>query len=105
MPLPHEMPRLSVFTDGTRTFQRPRSSTNRYGFSRLTGVVSSVVYGGSGKPASDGAPSTPPNTWFHTPLDHPPMMLLRVIHCCWEPLTTNGSRESAMKPPLAYCGP
>src|SRR3954447_13771046 len=85
---------------GTRTLYLPLPSTNRYGFSRLTGVVASVVYGGFGKPASDGAPSTPANTWFQTPLDQPPLWLLRINHCCCEPLMTNGSFESASKPPL-----
>ena len=50
---------------------RPAASTNRYGFSRLTGVVARVVYGGFGKAASVGAPTTPEKTWFHTPLDQP----------------------------------
>src|SRR3954454_12871810 len=90
---------------GTRTLYLPLPSTNRYGFSRLTGVVASVGYGGFGKPASDGAPVTPEKTWFQTPFDQPARTLLRVSHCCWEPLTTEGMLESAMKPPLAYCGP
>ena len=64
-----------------------------------------MVYGGFGNVASDGAPSTPAKTWFHTPLDQPPIRLLRVSHCCCEPLMTNGRLESAMKPPLANCGP
>ena len=63
------------------------------------------MYGGFGKVASDGAPTTPAKTWFHTPFDQPPISLLRISHCCCEPLMTNGSFESAMKPPLAYCGP
>ena len=83
----------------------PRASTNRYDFSRLAGVVSSVVYGGFGKPVSAGAPTTPENTWFHTPLDQPATSLLRISHCCCEPFTTDWVFESAMKPPLAYCGP
>ena len=67
--------------------------------------MSSVVYGGFGNAASSGAPTTPAKTWFHTPLDQPATSLLRVSHCCCEPLVVAGSRESAMKPPLAYCGP
>src|SRR6266542_702115 len=90
---------------GTRTLYRPLLSTKRYGFSRLTGVVASVVYGGCGKAESSGAPVTPEKTWFHTPLDQPASSLLRVSHCCCEPLMVNGSLESAMKPPLANCGP
>ena len=69
------------------------------------GVVSKVVYGGLGNASSDGAPTTPAKTWFHTALDQPPISLLRISHCCCEPLMTNGSFESEMKPPLANCGP
>jgi hypothetical protein len=78
---------------------------NGYGFSRLRGVVARVVYGGFGKPASGGAPSTPAKTWFHTPFDQPAIWLLRISHCCCEPLMTNGRFESEIKPPLANCGP
>ncbi len=63
------------------------------------------MYGGFGNAESSGAPSTPEKTWFQTPFVQPPTMLLRVNHCCWEPLSTLGSRESAMKPPLANWGP
>src|SRR5689334_10554624 len=102
MPLAHVMPRESRRADGTRTLYFPRESTKRYGFSRLTGVVSSVVYGGDGNPASAGAPTTPEKTWFQTPFDQLATSLLRVSHCCCEPLVVAGSFESAMKPPLAY---
>jgi len=105
MPSAHETPRVFFRAAGTRTWYLPRASTNRYGFSRLTGVVSSVVYGGFGNAASSGAPTTPEKTWFHTPLDQLSTSLLRVSHCCCEPLVVAGSRESAMKPPLANCGP
>jgi hypothetical protein len=101
----HEVPLELCCAAGTRTLYRPCSSTNRYGFSRLTGVAASVVYGGFGKVASLGAPTTPEKTWFHTPLDQLLTVLLRVSHCCCEPLMTSGMSESAMKPPLAYCGP
>ena len=63
------------------------------------------MYGGLGNVASSGAPTVPAKTWFHTALDQPATSLLRVSHCCCEPLIVFGSRESAMKPPLAYCGP
>jgi hypothetical protein len=33
------------------------------------------------------------------------MLLFRTMNCCWEPLMTKPVCESAMKPPLAYCGP
>ncbi len=46
-------------------------------------MVSSVVYGGSGKLLA-GAPSTPENVMFQTPLVQPPTELSRVYHCCWE---------------------
>ena len=69
------------------------SSRNRNGFSRLMGVVGSVVYGGLGKLASDGAPTSPAKTWFQTAFDQPPITLLRVSHCCCEPLIVNGSFE------------
>ncbi len=46
-------------------------------------MVSRVVYGGSGKLLA-GAPSTPENVMFQTPLPQPPTELSRVYHCCWE---------------------
>ena len=104
-PSAQSVPREPVRAAGTRTRHAPASSTYRNGFSRLSGVVSSVVYGGSGKPVSAGAPTVPAKTWFHTPLVQLPTSELRVIHCCCEPLTTVPARESARKPPLANCGP
>jgi hypothetical protein len=49
---------------------------------------------------------TPENTWFHTALVQRSTLLLRVIHCCCDPLTTIPfvNAESAMKPPLANDG-
>lgn len=46
-------------------------------------MVSSVVYGGFGKPVA-GAPWTPEKVMFHTPLVQPPTELSRVYHCCCE---------------------
>src|SRR3954471_9892238 len=93
---------------GTATRSLPRRPTNRYGRSRLCGVVGSVVYGavGSGNDCG-GAPSSPAKTWFQTPLLQPSSALLRTKNCCCEPLITvpPEKAESAMKPPLAYCGP
>ena len=43
MPSAQEMPRVFVCAEGTRTWYLPSPSMNRYGFSRLTGVVSRVV--------------------------------------------------------------
>src|ERR1051325_9418616 len=52
-------------------------SSVRYGGSCETGVVASVVYWFvPGPKLSAGAPMSPRNTWFHTPFDHCPMVLL-----------------------------
>ncbi len=77
----------------------------------MIGLVGSVVYG----PPHDacagkhwaGAPTTPENTWFQTPLVQPSSELFLTSHCCCEPLTTvlPSNAESAMKPPLANDGP
>ena len=48
MPVAQVMPLVSLRVDGTRTRYVPFESTYRYGFSRLSGVRSSTVYGGSG---------------------------------------------------------
>ncbi len=96
MPSSQVMPRLSVVAAGTRTAYAPSSSMYKNGFSRLSGFVSSVVYGGTGNDSSVGAPSTPAKTAFQTPLDQPPISLLRVSHCCCEPLMTNPLLVSAM---------
>ena len=50
---------------------------------------------------------SPENTWFQTPLLQPSRLLLRTMNCCCEPLMTvpPEKAESAMNPPLAYCGP
>ena len=96
MPASQVTPRLSVVAAGTRTVYTPSSSMKRNGFSRLSGFVSSVVYGGTGNDSSVGAPSTPAKTAFQTPLDQPPISLFRVSHCCCEPLMTNPLLESAM---------
>ncbi len=48
---------------------------------------------------------TPEKTWFQTPLVHSSTSLLRISHCCCEPLIVTGRSESAMKPPLANWGP
>src|ERR1044071_4552517 len=103
------VPTASRRSAGTNTWYWPAASRNRNGRSRLTGLVASVVYGGglNGVEPNDcgGAPTTPENTWFHTPLDQPPMLLSRTRNCCCDPLMTNPVRESAMNPPLENCGP
>ena len=71
--------------------------------------MASVVYG-LGPPLSPefeaklcaGAPGSPQNTWFHTPLPQLVMSLLRTKNCCCEPLVMG--LELAMKPPLAQSG-
>ncbi len=77
----------------------------------MTGLVASVVYGPqpfttAGKHWA-GAPTTPENTWFQTPLVQPSSELFLTSHCCCEPLITvlPSNAESAMKPPLANDGP
>jgi hypothetical protein len=78
----------------------------------VRGQVDSVVYE-LGPPLSPellaklcaGAPGSPQNTWFHTELLQPLMLLLRVMNCCCEPLViVLEKRESAMNPPLAKSG-
>src|SRR4051794_24482223 len=102
----HDVPCEFTRALGTKTRSSPRRSTYRNGFSRLGGVGASVVEGGDGNDCG-GAPTSPANTWFHTPLVQPPSTLLRTKNCCCEPLVTGPpeNAESAMKPPLAYCGP
>jgi hypothetical protein len=73
----------------------------RNGASRVTRLVASVVYGFEQGKHWAGAPVTPEKTWFQTPLDQPPIWLLRTRNCCCEPLTTVPVNcESAIKPPL-----
>src|SRR4051812_4711813 len=81
-PPSHVTPRELVRSAGTNTLHLPRASTYRKGFSRTTGVVSTVVCGGVGK-LFDGAPSVPTNTMFQFDPFQPPSALLRVSHCCW----------------------
>src|SRR5215468_7105357 len=108
-PLAQVVPTESRLSAGTNTWNWPAASRYRNGRSRVTGLVASVVYGGglNGVAPNDcgGAPITPENTWFHTPLDQPPMLLSRTRNCCCEPLMTKPVRESAMNPPLENCGP
>ena len=49
-----------------------------------------------------GAPLSPRNTWFHTPLVQVSMLLLRVKNCCWPALMTTPplNSSSARNPPL-----
>ena len=76
-------PEVLVRRFGTSTLIAPAASTNRYGFSRITGVVATVVYGGLGKLCA-GAPCTPTKTLFQTAFWLLPMLESRVNHCCWE---------------------
>src|SRR5437660_8177978 len=109
-PLAHVVPTELRCTAGTKTLKCPVASKYRYGASRVIGLLASVVYG----PPHDawlgkhwaGAPTTPENTWFQTPLLQPSRLLFLTIHCCCEPLTMvlPSNSESAMKPPLAKDG-
>lgn len=82
VPLPQVTPLALVRFSGRKTrYSVP--FRYRKGFSRETGVVASVVYTGFGKPCA-GAPWTPENTMFQTPLSQLPIALSRVYHCCCE---------------------
>ncbi len=114
LPPSHDGPAESCRRAGTNTLYVPVESICRNGFSCDTGVVSSVVYGGVPPARPEvaeklcaGAPGDPRNTWFHTPLDQPSRLVLRTMNCCCEPLITvlPVNAESAIKPPLANCGP
>src|SRR5918912_207649 len=104
-PLAHVGPTPSRWTSGTKTLQASFAPTVRYGASRDTGFVASVVYGGFGKLCA-GAPTTPANTWFQTPFVHESTSLFRTRNCCCDPFNTTLSLnfESAAKPPLANDG-
>src|SRR5205085_2115578 len=82
VPLPQVTPRALVRCSGRKT-RNSAPLTYRNGFSRETGVVSSVVYGGFGKLCA-GAPCTPEKTMFQTPLSQLPIALSLVYHCCCE---------------------
>src|SRR5436305_3420788 len=104
-PLAQVVPVPFVCTSGTKMLQASFASTVRYGASRDSGFVASVVYGGLGNDCA-GAPTTPANTWFHTPLVQEATSLLRTRNCCCDPFNTTLSLnfESAAKPPLANDG-
>src|SRR5512135_2202592 len=85
------VPAESCCGEGAKTSNCPEASAYRYGASRVTGLVASVVYGPPHAPAGKhwaGAPTTPENTWFQTPLVQPSRSLFLTSHCCWEPLMT-----------------
>src|SRR5215217_5496048 len=110
-PEAHVVPAVLVWTAGTKIRYRPSVSAYRYGASRVTGLVASVVYGPphgawAGKHCA-GAFTTPEKTWFQTPLVQPSISLLRTSHCCCDPFTIVAplNCESAMNPPLANDGP
>src|SRR3954453_20212042 len=73
-PSAHVVPEELCCADGTKTFSLPASSRYRYGASRVTRLVASVVYGPPHEASAGkhwpGAPATPEKTWFQTPLVH-----------------------------------
>jgi hypothetical protein len=83
LPLAQLGPEALVRSDGRNTRYLPVPSMNRYGTSRETGVVPSVVSGGFGN-VFDGAPPVPENTMFQTPPVQLPKLESRVYHCCCE---------------------
>ena len=50
-----------------------------------------------GPKAVAGAPTSPRKTWFQTPFDHGPIVLLRVKNCCWPKLPTRPFNWSLAK--------
>src|SRR5262249_13073165 len=78
VPSPYVGPTELCWTAGRKT-----PSSVRYGGSCEIGVVARVVYGPE---PSAGAPLSPRKTWFQTPFDHCPIVLLRVKNCCWPQL-------------------
>src|SRR6478609_129628 len=95
-PEAHVVPAAFVCADGTKMRNSP--SPSRYGASRVTRLVASVVYGGFGNDCA-GALRTPEKTWFQTPFVQPPRSLLRTSHCCCDPLMiVPVNCESAMNP-------
>src|SRR5258708_22264834 len=89
-PFAKVVPEVFVWTEGTKTLSFPLESVYRYGSSRVTGLVASVVYGPPHDDAAGkhwaGAPTTPENTWFQTPLLQPVIWLFLISHRCCEPL-------------------
>src|SRR5689334_19267181 len=74
----------------------------KYGFSRMTGVVATVVKGEAGQDPVGGW-SSPTKTMFHTPPCQLVSVALRVKNCCCEPDVIFASiAESAMNPPLDH---
>src|ERR1039457_5966777 len=97
----HVIPTLSLYNSGTRTLNSPAAFTCRNGFSRTTGVCTTIVYGGEGH-APCGGCTTPTKTMFQ----FAPVQLfqsqLRETHCCSLPGSTSPSTsKSATPPPLA----
>src|SRR5690242_3615706 len=82
---------------GTNTCQPPEESTYRNGFSRVTGLCATVVYGGLGKPVA-GAPVSPTKTMFQfCPVQPPFIAVSWVRNCCCVPeLICPDTRESPM---------
>src|SRR4051794_22525513 len=97
VPFPYVGPTESGCTAGRKT-----PSAVRYGGSCETGVAGTVVYWFvPGPKLVAGAPLSPRNTWFQTPFDHCPMLLLRVKNCCCPKFPTNPFSSSLAKnPPL-----
>jgi hypothetical protein len=89
---------------GTTTWYPFDASNVRKGRSRVTGLVTSVVYGGFGKALSSGRPTTPRRPGSRrrsTTAD----AAVRDEELLLGTVDRQGRLESAMKPPLAYCGP
>src|SRR5450631_2757451 len=67
-PAAHVVPTELCCTAGTNTLNCFCESSYRYGASRVTGLVARVVNWSLHGKHWAGAPTTPENTWFQTPL-------------------------------------
>ena len=80
-PLAQLGPEALVRSEGSNTWYLPSEVTYRYGTSRATGVVASVVIGGFGNDCA-GAPFTPAKTMFQTEPFQEPKLESWLYHCC-----------------------
>src|SRR5260221_12206591 len=89
-PFAQVVPEVFVWTEGTKTLSFPLESVYRYGSSRVTGLVASVVYGPPHDDAAGedwaGAPTTPENTLVQKALLQPRILLVLIMPLCFEPL-------------------
>src|ERR1051325_9881320 len=96
-PVAQSMPLELILGAGILTQYAPAAFTNRYGFSRITGVEATTVKGAPGH-APVGVFMEPTNVMFQLPPLQLPMFVFLVNHCCCEPdPMTPSTLPSAMK--------